>query len=245
MAEREYEDRLYIVSDNLGLCIKIKHGGYTPKSGLLLTDYLWQTDLKDVSLLDLGCGETGILAHYAFARGADATGVDIDPSVISHAGDSSNRSGEITWMISDLFSNLNGCGFDLVVSNPPQMPMPFEERRKLKDWHDSSGNTGRETIARILGTASPYLSTNGEIIILIFDFLGVKERFGSFPSLEEIGCQNGFSCEIVESHPKLVRRGGQTERNVSWIQEVYPKYNFGEDERGNRYYNILIVKFKK
>lgn len=245
MTERKHEDNLYVVSDNFGLCIKIKHSGYTPKSGLLLVDYLWQIDLEGMSLLDLGCGETGILSHYAFARGADTTGVDIDPSVISYVRDSSNRSSEITWIISDLFSNLNGCRFDLIVSNPPQMPMSFEERKKLKDWHDSSGNTGRETIVRILEVASLYLNTNGEIIILIFDFLGVKESFGSFLSLEEVGCQNGFSCEIVGSYPKVVRGGGQTEKNIPWIQKIYPSYGFRRDAKGNCYYNILIVKFRK
>jgi methylase of polypeptide subunit release factors len=245
MTERKQKDNIYIVSDNLDLCIKTKHDGYIPKSGLLLTDYLWQIDLDGMDILDLGRGETGILAHYAFARGAYTTGVDIDPLVINHVRNSSNRSDKITWIISDLFSGLNGCRFDMVVSNPPQMPMPFEKRKKLKDWHDSSGNTGRETIVRILETASLYLNANSEILILIFDFLGVKERFSSFPSIEELGYQNNFSCEIVGLYPKTVRRGGQTEKNIPWIQKIYPEYNFGKNVEGNYYYNILIVKFRK
>jgi len=245
MAEKGQEDNLYVASDNLALCIKARRNGYIPRSGLLLTDYLWQIDLTNTTVLDLGCGETGILAHYALARRANVTGVDIDPSAIVHVRNSSNKSGEITWIISDLFSNLNGCKFDVIISNPPQMPMPFEERRKLKDWHDSSGNTGQEAIIKILKTAPLHLNINGEIIILIFDFLGVKERFGPPLSIREISYQNGFSCEVVGSYPKLVRKDGQTEKNIPWIKKIYPEYYFEKDVEGNYRYNVLIVKFRR
>lgn len=244
MTEKNQADNLYAVSDKFNLCIKIKHGGYIPKSGLLLANYLKQFDLESKTILDMGCGETGILAHYALARGANVTGVDIDPSAIVHARNSSNRSNEIVWIISDLFSNLNGCKFDIVISNPPQMPMPFEERKKLRDWHDSPGNTGRETIVRILETVPLYLNRRGEILILVFDFLGVKESFSPSPGLEEIGYRSGFSCEVVRSYSKPIRRDGQTEKNISWIKKIYPRYIFKKEE-GNYYYNILIVKFRR
>ncbi|MBU4026509.1 methyltransferase, partial [Patescibacteria group bacterium] len=236
---------LYIISERYNIFIKVKHGGYIPSSGFLLIDSLGKFEFNGKSVIDIGCGETGILAHYLFAREASSVvGIDIDPSAIAHAKHSSNVSDYITWIVYDAGNILTNNKFDVIISNPPQMPMSFELRKQLKDWHDSCGDTGIELITQIIKRASTGLRSGGEIFILVFDFLGVRESYNNTLSIEEIGCRYGFSCEIIKSYPKTVRKGGQTEKSISWIKHVYPKYRFGRDTEGNLCYNALTVRFQ-
>jgi len=246
MMQSEQTDNLYVVSEKLDICVKVKHGGYIPRSGLLFAECLNRFDFKDCAVADIGCGETGILAHYAFNCGADpVVGADIDPSAIAHARSSSDKSSKICWIISDLFSNLNGLKFDVIFSNPPQMPMPFKRRKDLKDWHDSSGSTGRETVLRIIEESPVYLRVKGRLYVLIFDFLGVEKSFNSCPSFKKVASQYNLSCRVISSYKKNIREGGQTQKSIPWIKEIYPKYKFKKDSSGNLIYNILIVEFQK
>ena len=238
------KDKLYVVLDDFDLCIAIKKDGYIPKSALHLIKCVNQFDLAKKRVLDLGCGETGILAHYAFARKAkQVVGVDIDPSAIAHVKKASVKSSRIRWVVSDLFYNLGNCLFDIILTNPPQLPMSDYNRMELADWHDVSGPTGRELILRILKEGHRNLDHGGEIYMLIFDFLGITQSFNSMPGLAEISKELGYSCVVLQNFPVLIRVGGKIEKNLAWIRQIYPCYTFQQSELG-LHYNISIVRFK-
>lgn len=244
--ENSQTNNQYIVSQKLKICIKIKPKGYVPKSGLLLANYLNQIDLYNKAVLDVGCGETGILAHCALAAGAHpVVGVDIDSGVIAYVQNTSPKSTEICWLVSDLYSNIGDSLFDIILSNPPQMPMPAEERNLLKDWHDSPGDTGQEILIKIIQTSLAYLKNNGKLLILIMDFLGVTKSFNESPSLKMVGHEYGLSCTVRKTYCQFVRKGGKTEQSIPWIMKTYPKYRFKKNKNGEYLYNIAIVEFSK
>ncbi|EKD69940.1 MAG: methylase [uncultured bacterium] len=234
---------LYIVSEKYNLCITVKSNGYIPKSGFLLLSDLENIDFEGKSVVDIGCGETGIIPHYCHARGAQSvTGIDVDSSAIDHVCLSSNVSSQIKWIKSDIFDNCTG-EFDYIISNPPQMPMMNAKRKLLHDNHDSPGETGQEVILRILEESVNKLKSSGAIVLLIFDFLGVMESYNNKLSIQEFARGQGYICDVVNSFSKSVRKGGQTEANIPWIKKIYPRYGFLEDAIGNLYYKVLLVKF--
>lgn len=234
----------FIVSKTFDLCIKVKKNGYVPKSAFLLTSSLNQFDFAHKKVLDLGCGETGILAHYALARKASrVVGLDIDPSAIAHVKNCSSKSSEATWIVSDLFNNLSHDRFNVILANPPQLPMSDEDRMTLIDWHDASGSGGRELIERLLLEAIKYLEPSGEIFMLTFDFLGIIESYNHLPSLSHISRELGYSISVIETFSKPIRLGGKTEQNLPWIRKVYPRYVFQISELGI-HFKMSIVHFK-
>ena len=98
----------YVISTNLDICVAVRKGGYRPKSGFWMTSVLHNYDISGKNVLDLGCGETGILAHYSAARNANKViGVDIDPSAISYVKKASLHCRyQIKWAVSNFFDNL-------------------------------------------------------------------------------------------------------------------------------------------
>jgi len=246
MRENNQTNNQYIVSQKLKICIKIKPGGYVPKSGLLLADYLNQTNLRDKAVLDVGCGETGVLAHCALAAGAHpVVGIDIDPTAIAHAQNASSKSMKIYWIVSDLYSGIGDSRFDIILSNPPQMPMPIEKRNLLTNWHDSPGDTGQEAIIKMIQMGLIHLNNSGKLLILIMDFLGITKSFNESPALEIIGREYGLSCAVRKTYRQFVRKGGKTEQSIPWIMKIYPKYRFKKNKNGEYLYNIAIVEFSK
>lgn len=229
----------FIESDNLNLSIKIRKGGYIPRSGLLLIDYLNSINI-DGDVLDIGTGETGILAHYMYARGThNVIACDKDASAINHAKSASLFAENISWIISDIFSNIKKRLFDYIVSNPPQMPMPYKG-----NLHDYGGYDGRDTILEIIKNSPVYLSPNGRLFMLCFDFLGITENFNSDLSICMIASKYGLSCRVVKAYKKPIRRGGKTEESKQWINKIYPKYKFQKSSNGDVYYKIFILEFK-
>lgn len=228
----------FIASSKLNFLLRIKPGGYIPKSGLLLGEYIGKFNCGSC-VLDIGTGEIGFLAHCMLANGAsNVFACDKDREAILHAQNCSKDAKKITWIESDVFSNIHG-RFDCIVSNPPQMPM-----LENKSLHDSGGRDGRYVILKILESASRYLTPNGRLIFSCFDFLGAVEQFNEQLSIIDVALTCGLSGAVVGKYQRFIRRGGETEKNFFWIQKIYPKYNFMNTSDGIAY-NIFILEFKQ
>lgn len=228
----------FLKSERLNLEIRIKENGYIPRSGLLLANCLNEFDIAGKGL-DIGTGEIGFLAYYMYAKGASKViACDCDPPTINFAQYASPLAKHIIWLVSDVFSNIEERSFDYIVSNPPQMPMEHKGR-----LHDYGGYDGRDVILRILKNSPNYLSPNGKLFILCFDFLGVMERFNSEPSISEIALKNGLCCHIVAEYQRQIRTGGETEKNLAWIKKIYPKYKF-QSTQGEFWHKIFILKLE-
>lgn len=228
--------------DDKKYILKVKENGHAPKSGLLLSNQIQDMVLgKDV--LEVGCGETGIVSIHSSVYGAKSvTGCDVVPKAVEWAKYNAkiNRLTNISFIYSDVGSNLPaGKKYDLIVSNPPQMPMCEGS------VHDTAGPTGRELIYQLIDLANDRLVSGGKLILLAFDFLGIDESYGEEMSLMDILKEKGFESEILSMHDRTITRGGQTEKSLDHIKEVYPGFEFSVDLDGQYCHKIVLFSATK
>jgi len=123
-------------------------------------------------VLDMGSG-SGIQAEVALENTKDVLAVDINQDAVDYC-----RNKELRSIQSDLFQNVNG-KFDLIIFNPPYLPLEREYGGILMTEKDFSyindvsivgGKNGYETIERFLKDAKNYLNYHG-IILLSFSSL--------------------------------------------------------------------------
>jgi len=223
-----------------GMMVKVKRGGYIPRSGLIFIDYLRGIDIHG-DVLDIGTGETGLLANYAYVRGVKSiTACDKDKDVINYIRNESEglNKNEIKWVLGDVFNGASDQVFDFILSNPPQMPMSKEG-----SLHDYGGVDGRDIILKILEKAKDHLRMpDGKLFMLCFDFLGIMESFSSGPSISQIAYKFGLNSRIVASHKRVIRQNGKTIKSIPWINKIYPRYVFKKYLNGDTYHNIHIIE---
>jgi release factor glutamine methyltransferase len=92
--------------------------------------------------------------------------------------------------LGDCYAPVLGEDFDLVCSNPPQMPTPpGRERGDAAAAADNGGIDGWEILDRIIAGAPAHLRPRGRLLFTIFAFLGRKtalakvEAAGLVPSV--------------------------------------------------------------
>lgn len=123
-------------------------------------------------VLDMGTG-SGLLAEAAMASpmARRVVGADIDRSAVEHCR-KKIRSRRISFLVSNLFSNLSGKKFDTIIFNPPYLP---EECAKDREAALIGGKKGYETIQSFMGEADEHLKDDG-FILLLFSSLTGKEQ---------------------------------------------------------------------
>ena len=114
-------------------------------------------DYAKGQVLDIGTG-SGILAKEA-AKKANVTACDIDNEMIKELK-KENINGNITFVHSNLFSNIKG-KFDLIMFNPPYLPS-----QKIKHKDIDGGKDGTQIIAKFLKQAKKHLKKDGKILLL-------------------------------------------------------------------------------
>jgi len=82
---------------------------------------------------------------------------------------------KITFIVSDLFSNIKNKKFDTIIFNPPYLPQEL----KVKDLTLEGGKKGYEVIEKFLNNANNFLKTNG-IILIVFSSLTNKSKINDF-----------------------------------------------------------------
>lgn len=232
----KYSGDNFISSKSNGLIIKIKENGYIPKSGLLLIDYIQDSNISGINAVDIGTGETGVIAQnlYMQKKFENIWAVDIDDNAINHACVSSEISHYIKWVHSHCFRSLGNLKFDLIVSNPPQMPVL--ENLSL---HDDGGKDGLDIIKILISEGSRYLTSNGRILLLCFDFLvdnGV---------IDQLAKTSGLYLEIKKSIIREIREGGRTMENLNWIYKVYPNFQVNYTKDKTPFHYARIIEFKR
>ncbi len=92
----------------------------------LLTQFMFTDPVKSVLDLCTGCGVHGILASE-FAE--QVTVSDVSPGALNFAktNASLNQRNNVSFIESDLFQNLSGQTFDLIISNPPFVIGPKQD----------------------------------------------------------------------------------------------------------------------
>lgn len=126
--------------------------------------------LPNKKVLEVGCG-CGLLGILAASQGNQVTAVDINPFAVecSRLNAKINRVHEKFHVkLSNLFEELNGEKFDIIVFNPPYLPQEKEE--KTEGWLEKAwqgGLSGTEVIERFVNEVHNHVLEGGEIIMVI------------------------------------------------------------------------------
>lgn len=152
----------------------------------------WVDEEKVTRILDIGTGSGCIAIACALAfPGARVDAVDVSEDALAvarmnierHAVDDSVRT-----VHSDIFENLPGEHYDLIVANPPYVDseeiqdLPEEYRHEPGETALAAGQDGLDVVRRILAEAGDHLNNNGILIVEVGNSRkAVEDTFTDLP----------------------------------------------------------------
>jgi len=144
-------------------------------------------------VLELGTG-CGLLAILAAKTGAKVVATDINPSALECARANAvahGVAGHIDFRLGDLFEPVSGECFDLIIFNPPYLPVaPREELGGLLDRAWEAGPDGRAVIDRFLSELAWHLTTNGSALFVQSSLADVEKTIRAPKA-------SGFQVEVM------------------------------------------------
>jgi len=155
--------------------------------------YPW-IDPQSVSrVLDLCTGSGCIAVATALALpDAEIDAADISSDALDVARINIQRhglEGRVNPVTSDVFSGLAGQVYDVIVSNPPYVPVQEMERLAAEFRHEpelglAAGSDGMDVVVRILKDAAQHLSGTGILVVEVGHFRDIlTELFPEVPFL--------------------------------------------------------------
>lgn len=152
-------------------------------------------------VLEIGAG-FGLAAVLAARAGADVVATDVLPEAVAAIRANAAFNGvRIDARLGDGYAPVAGERFDLVCSNPPQMPTPPDRARAdAAAAADNGGVDGWELLDRIIAGAPAHLEPGGRLLFTIFAFLGRKTALGK---VEAAGLVPAVLAAETQSFPRL------------------------------------------
>lgn len=199
LVERRAAERMplpYLIGEAwfAGLRFKVDENVLIPRSPIaeLIEQgfHPWLSHVPE-TILDLctGSGCIGIASAYAFPEAcvdlSDISGAAIEVAAANI--ESHNLSDRVRAIQSDLFEELAGNKYDLIVSNPPyvdaedlsSMPEEFNHEPELAL---ASGDDGLDFTRRLLAEARDYLTDDGVLIVEVGNsWVALEEAFPEMP----------------------------------------------------------------
>jgi HemK-related putative methylase len=129
-------------------------------------------------VLEIGAG-LGLAAVLAARGGAHVVATDVVAAAVEAVRLYAGLNGvSVDARVGDCYAPVAGERFDLVCSNPPQMPTPpGRGRDDATAAADNGGIDGWEILDRIIAGAPAHLGADGRLVFSIFAFLGRKTAF--------------------------------------------------------------------
>ena len=164
---------LYVYQGSL---FKIADGVQVPKAGSLF--FCRHLEFRPGErVLELGTG-AGLAAILAAKAGCAVVATDVVPEAVECARENALLNGVgkgVEVRLGDCYEPVRGMTFDLICTNPPQMPTPpGRDREDPVAAADNGGVDGWEILDRAIQGAPSHLVPGGRLVFTIFAFLGQK-----------------------------------------------------------------------
>jgi release factor glutamine methyltransferase len=188
---------LYLYHD----CIfRVPEGVQPPKAGsLFFCRHL--TVRSGERMLEIGAG-LGLAAVLAARAGARVVATDIVPAAVEAVRANAALNGVmLDARLGDGYAPVAAERFDLIASNPPQMPTPpGRERADATAAADNGGRDGWQVLDRIIAGAPAHLTPGGRLVFTIFAFLGRK---GALARCEAVGLAPRIVASETQPFPRI------------------------------------------
>lgn len=160
-----------------GCAFEVPEGVQPPKRGSLLFCRALRVRQGE-RVLELGAG-LGLAAVLAARAGAAVVATDIAPEAVSALSANAARNAvHIDVRLGDCYAPVRGERFDLICTNPPQMPTPpGRERADSVAVADNGGLDGWRVLDAVIEGAPDHLRPGGRLVFTLFGFLGRKTAF--------------------------------------------------------------------
>jgi release factor glutamine methyltransferase len=152
-------------------------------------------------VLEIG-GGLGLAAVLAAKDGARVTATDILPEAVEIMRANATLNGvAVDARLGDCYAPVDGERFDLICTNPPQMPTPpGRGRRDAAAAADNGGADGWELLDRVIAGAPRHLLPGGRLIFTIFAFLGPK---AALEKVDAAGLAPSIIGSEIQSFPRI------------------------------------------
>jgi len=152
-------------------------------------------------MLEIGAG-LGLAAVLAAKTGVRVVATDVVEEAVETVRVNALLNGvTVDARLGDCYAPVAGERFDLICTNPPQMPTPpGRERDDPTAAADNGGVDGWEILDRVIEGARDHLGPRGRLVFAIFAFLGRKT---AFRKLERHGFAPSVLASEVQSFPRI------------------------------------------
>ena len=183
-----------------GCLFRVPDGVQPPKAGsLFFCRHLIVQPGERV--LEIGAG-LGLAAVLAARAGATVVATDVVPAAIESIRMNAVLNGvTIDARLGDAWDPVMGERFDVVCTNPPQMPTPpGRDRDDAEAAADNGGSDGWALLDRVIAGAPAHLERRGRLLFSIFEFLGLKH---AHEKLEAVGLAPRVVARETQSFPRI------------------------------------------
>jgi release factor glutamine methyltransferase len=183
-----------------GAVFRVAGGVQPPKAGsLFFCRHLVARPGERV--LEIGSG-LGLAAVCMARAGAAVVATDIVAEAVDLIRVNAVLNGvTVDARLGDCYAPVGGERFDLICTNPPQMPTPpGRARTDTAAAADNGGVDGWEILDRVIRGAPGHLAPGGRLVFTIFAFLGRK---AAFARLEAAGLTPSILASETQAFPRI------------------------------------------
>lgn len=185
-----------------GAVFQVGEGVQPPKAGsVFFARHVEVREGDEVLDLGTGMGLTAVLAARVAKR---VIATDIVPDCVTSTRRNALLNGvgdRVEGRVGDGYEPVRGMTFDLILSNPPQMPTPPGLDRE--DWMaraDNGGLDGWAILDKVIQGAPGHLKPGGRLVFSIFDFLGLRR---AQDKLRAAGLTPSVVAREIQAFPRL------------------------------------------